>query len=153
MEEESITYEKFRGIHNTPLIFMMNLRLYNNRVTGQDLFLEPQEFGYCGRTGGAIARVLYELQWPHLCPIMWKLTSVVSLQSLQSIQTCNAVLFSFQKFSNRTVIFACETNDKRFIHTWKAHIKQAFLLTVDLPFYSDNQQAWQLLQSNIAKTN
>ena len=41
-----------------------------------------------GRTGGAIVRVLYDRQWLHFCPIIWKKTSVVSLQSLHKIHTC-----------------------------------------------------------------
>lgn len=43
-----------------------------------------------GRTGGATVRVLYDRQWLHFCPIIWKNTSVVSLQSLHKIHTCIA---------------------------------------------------------------
>lgn len=37
-------------------------------------------------TGRDVERVLYELQWLHLCPITWKFTSETLLQSLQSTQ-------------------------------------------------------------------
>jgi hypothetical protein len=36
--------------------------------------------------GRDVDRVLYELQWLHLCPITWKFTSETLLQSLQSTQ-------------------------------------------------------------------